>query len=68
MADRARNDRGGGRPSPLSGRPPAGTAGGGIAATADLFVLHLLGYDDLAVYDASMTEWANDSRLPMEGG
>jgi thiosulfate/3-mercaptopyruvate sulfurtransferase len=42
--------------------------GGGIAATSDVFVLHMLGYDDLAVYDASMTEWANDPSLPMEAG
>lgn len=42
--------------------------GGGIAATSDAFVLHMLGYDDLAVYDASMSEWANDPSLPMEVG
>lgn len=42
--------------------------GGGIAATSDVFVLHMLGFDDLAVYDASMTEWANDPTLPMEAG
>jgi thiosulfate/3-mercaptopyruvate sulfurtransferase len=42
--------------------------GGGIAATSDVFVLHMLGYDDLAVYDASMSEWASDPRLPMEQG
>ena len=42
--------------------------GGGIAATSDVFVLHMLGYDDLAVYDASMSEWAADPRLPMEAG
>lgn len=40
--------------------------GGGIAATSDVFVLHMLGYQDLAVYDASMSEWANDPSLPME--
>jgi len=40
--------------------------GGGIAATLDAFVLHQLGYDDVAVYDASMTEWARDDALPIE--
>jgi len=42
--------------------------GGGIAATNDAFVLTLLGKDDIAVYDASMSEWANDPALPMETG
>ncbi len=42
--------------------------GGGIAATLDAFLLHQLGYRDLAVYDASMTEWAKDETLPIERG
>lgn len=42
--------------------------GGGIAATLDAFLLHQLGYADLAVYDASMNEWAKDESLPMERG
>jgi thiosulfate/3-mercaptopyruvate sulfurtransferase len=40
--------------------------GGGIAATLDLFVLHRLGYRNLSVYDASMSEWARDESLPIE--
>jgi len=40
--------------------------GGGIAATLDAFLLHQLGYRDLAVYDASMSEWAKDETLPIE--
>jgi thiosulfate/3-mercaptopyruvate sulfurtransferase len=40
--------------------------GGGISATIDLFLLHQLGYDDLAVYDGSMGEWAKDPSLPIE--
>jgi thiosulfate/3-mercaptopyruvate sulfurtransferase len=40
--------------------------GGGIAATLDAFLLHQLGYSDLAVYDASMSEWARDPSLPIE--
>ncbi|MCO6416587.1 sulfurtransferase [Siccirubricoccus sp. KC 17139] len=42
--------------------------GGGIAATLDAFLLHQLGYRNLAVYDASMSEWAKDSSLPIETG
>jgi thiosulfate/3-mercaptopyruvate sulfurtransferase len=40
--------------------------GGGIAATLDAFLLHQLGYTDVAVYDNSMSEWATDSSLPIE--
>jgi thiosulfate/3-mercaptopyruvate sulfurtransferase len=42
--------------------------GGGIAASSDAFVLALLGKDDVAVYDASLSEWAADPSLPMERG
>lgn len=40
--------------------------GGGIAATLDAFLLHQLGARNLTVYDASMSEWARDSSLPIE--
>ena len=40
--------------------------GGGIAASSDAFVLTLLGRDDVALYDASLSEWATDPSLPME--
>jgi thiosulfate/3-mercaptopyruvate sulfurtransferase len=40
--------------------------GVGIAATLDAFLLHELGYCDIAVYDNSMSEWANDASLPIE--
>jgi thiosulfate/3-mercaptopyruvate sulfurtransferase len=42
--------------------------GGGISATMGLFLLHRLGYDNLALYDASMAEWARDATLPIERG
>jgi thiosulfate/3-mercaptopyruvate sulfurtransferase len=42
--------------------------GGGIAASSDAFVLALLGKEDVAVYDASLSEWAADPALPMERG
>jgi len=41
--------------------------GGGIAASGDAFVLHLLGQDNVQVYDASLQEWAK-SDLPMDLG
>ena len=34
--------------------------------SSDAFVLTLLGRDDVAVYDASLSEWANDPAMPME--
>src|SRR6185369_4091559 len=40
--------------------------GGGIAASSDAFVLTLLGRDDVAIYDASLSEWAAYPSLPME--
>jgi len=42
--------------------------GGGIAASADAFVLVMLGHPDVKLYDASMSEWAADPALPMETG
>lgn len=40
--------------------------GGGIAATLDAFLLYQLGFEDIAVYDNSMSEWAKDETLPIE--
>ena len=40
--------------------------GGGIAASSDAFVLTMLGHDNVAVYDASLSEWAADPALPLE--
>ena len=40
--------------------------GGGISATIDLLLLTQLGYDRIALYDASMGEWARDPALPIE--
>jgi thiosulfate/3-mercaptopyruvate sulfurtransferase len=42
--------------------------GGGIAASSAAFALHLIGVDNVAVYDGSMTEWGNDPDLPIETG
>ena len=40
--------------------------GGGIAATSVALALEMLGYNNVKVYDASLTEWAADPELPME--
>lgn len=40
--------------------------GGGIAASANAFVMTRLGYENVAVYTASLQEWAADESLPME--
>jgi thiosulfate/3-mercaptopyruvate sulfurtransferase len=39
--------------------------GSGISASLGLFALHLAGYRDLALYDASWEEWGTDSTLPV---
>jgi len=40
--------------------------GGGIAASSSAFVLTRLGYEHVAVYTASLQEWAADPDNPME--
>jgi thiosulfate/3-mercaptopyruvate sulfurtransferase len=42
--------------------------GGGIAASGVAFALRLLGHGHVAVYDASLEEWASDPALPVETG
>jgi thiosulfate/3-mercaptopyruvate sulfurtransferase len=42
--------------------------GGGISATVDAFALKLIGFDNVAVYDGSMSEWAADPALPLVTG
>lgn len=42
--------------------------GGGIAATLDGFACLLVGRDNVAVYDGSMSEWARDPALPLTVG
>ena len=42
--------------------------GGGIAATLDGFACLLVGRDNVAVYDGSMSEWARDASLPLTVG
>jgi thiosulfate/3-mercaptopyruvate sulfurtransferase len=40
--------------------------GGGIAASADAFVMTRLGFTDVAIYGASLQEWAADPDSPMD--
>ncbi len=42
--------------------------GGGIAASVTTFWLTRLGKSDVALYDASLSEWVTDDSLPMETG
>ena len=42
--------------------------GGGIAASLGAMALHLLGQQNVAVYDDSLQAWARDPSLPMETG
>ncbi|MEH6638270.1 MAG: sulfurtransferase [Porticoccaceae bacterium] len=42
--------------------------GAGIGSTNLAFVLNMLGHDNVAVYDASLSEWGIDASLPMEIG
>lgn len=52
-------------PSDRRGRVIA-YCGGGIAASSDAFVLTRLGFEDVAVYTASLQEWAADPSNPLE--
>lgn len=39
--------------------------GGGVAASGTTFALHLIGRDDAALYDGSLTDWSADPARPM---
>jgi len=41
---------------------------GGIAASLDAFVSYQLGFNNIQIYDNSMSEWAIDQNLPIEIG
>lgn len=42
--------------------------GSGMYGAFDLFVLHLLGYDNVSLYDGSWQEWGANPALPVETG
>lgn len=49
-------------------RPIAATCGSGVTACALAFGLHLLGKNDVAVYDGAWSEWGADIETPVEQG
>jgi thiosulfate/3-mercaptopyruvate sulfurtransferase len=49
-------------------RPIVATCGSGVSACAVIYALHLLGDDDVALYDGSWTEWAGRSDTPVATG
>ena len=40
--------------------------GGGIAASLEAFILYQLGFQNIMIYDNSLSEWAKDENLPIE--
>ena len=49
-------------------RPVVTTCGSGVTAAVLLFAMHLLGKDDLALYDGSWSEWGADPATPKATG
>ena len=49
-------------------RPIVTTCGSGVTAAVLLFALHLLGKDDVALYDGSWSEWGADPATPKATG
>jgi len=48
-------------------QPTVHSCGSGVTACVSAFALHLLGYNDFAIYDGSWAEWGNDDNVPIEG-
>ena len=49
-------------------KPLVTTCGSGMTATVVAFGAHLLGKDDVAVYDGSWLEWGSDAATPKATG
>jgi thiosulfate/3-mercaptopyruvate sulfurtransferase len=49
-------------------RPIVTTCGSGISAAILTFALHLIGKDDVALYDGSWTDWGSDPTMPKAQG
>lgn len=50
------------------GKPVVATCGSGVTAAALAFALHLLGHEEVAVYDGSWAEWGLPGDTPVETG
>ncbi|HEU5040740.1 MAG TPA: 3-mercaptopyruvate sulfurtransferase [Gemmatimonadales bacterium] len=50
------------------GRPVVATCGSGVSACALVLALHLLGRDDVALYDGAWTEWGGRGDTPVATG
>ncbi|MFM9936381.1 MAG: 3-mercaptopyruvate sulfurtransferase [Novosphingobium sp.] len=49
-------------------RPLITSCGSGMTANVLIFALHLIGKDEVALYDGSWSEWGADADLPKETG
>ena len=49
-------------------KPVTTTCGSGVTAAVLLFAMHLLGKDDVALYDGSWSEWGTDPATPKATG
>ncbi|HEY6868290.1 MAG TPA: 3-mercaptopyruvate sulfurtransferase [Novosphingobium sp.] len=49
-------------------RPVVTSCGSGVTACVVAFALHLIGKDDVSLYDGSWTEWGADPTTPKEQG
>jgi len=49
-------------------RPVVASCGSGVTAACLALALHLIGKDDVAIYDGSWTEWGGDESCPIETG
>ena len=47
-------------------RPVTTSCGSGVTAATLAFALHLIGHDDVAVYDGSWSEWGRPGETPVE--